>query len=85
MQELKEDVEAHCSNGNYKDKTVMFCWEHKNIPYIVARFGLTTDELTWGLDPFAGVGLLVAHHEPVTWLSMMNTEGRGTREALLSS
>lgn len=61
MQELKDDVEAHCSNGDYKDKTIMFCWEHTNIPYIVAKFGLTTDPLTWGLDPFAGVSLLGAH------------------------
>jgi hypothetical protein len=58
MQKLKKDVEDHCSNGDYNDKTVMFCWEHKNIPYIVAKFGLTKDELTWGLNPFSGVSLL---------------------------
>ena len=63
MQGLKDDVEAHCSNGDYRDKTVMFCWEHKTIPYIVAKFGLTTDELSWGLDPIAGVSLLVAQPE----------------------
>ena len=53
---LLKDVKEHCKNGDYAGKTVLFCWEHKNIPYIVARFGLTDHGITWGLNPDSGVG-----------------------------
>ena len=56
LQKLLEDVKEHCKNGNYTNKTLMFCWEHKNIPYIVARFGLTDHGLNWGMNPDSGVG-----------------------------
>ena len=49
-------MEEHCRSGDYAGKTLMFCWEHKNIPYIVARFGLTDHGINWGLDPDSGVG-----------------------------
>ena len=49
-------MKERCEDGQFKDKTVLFCWEHKNIPYIVARFGLTDHGITWGSDPDSGVG-----------------------------
>ena len=49
-------MEEHCKSGDYAGKTLMFCWEHKNIPYIVARFGLIDHGINWGLNPDSGVG-----------------------------
>ncbi len=46
-----------CESGEYEEKTIMFCWEHKNIPYIVAKFGFAKKDLTWGLNPKRGVRL----------------------------
>ena len=55
LQEVKADVEDHAKNGDYIGKTLLFCWEHKTIPYIVAKFGLVNKALHWGLDPYSGV------------------------------
>ncbi|CAL5223527.1 g6059 [Coccomyxa viridis] len=52
--ELKHDVIERCESGEYEEKTIMFCWEHKNIPYIVAKFGFAKKDLTWGLNPKRG-------------------------------
>ena len=90
MQELKQDL-ADRAKDEYEGKTIMICWEHKNMsvfltrltilcnicdsvhckdsspfpagcsPYIIARFGLTTQELDWGLNPLSGVSLLCSH------------------------
>lgn len=57
VQALKKDLEDRCGNGEYKDKTILFCWEHKNIPYIVAKLGFSEEDLTWGLNPKSGVCL----------------------------
>ena len=57
MQDLKADLINRCENGEYKDRTIMFCWEHKNIPYIVAKLGFAKKDLTWGLNPKRGVRL----------------------------
>lgn len=43
------------ARGPYIGKTVMICWEHKNIPLIIADMGLASKELFWGLDPESGV------------------------------
>ena len=56
LKELLTDVKERCETGQFKDKTVLFCWEHKNIPYIVARFGLTDRGITWGSNPDSEVG-----------------------------
>ena len=56
LKELLTDVKERCKTGQFKDKTVLFCWEHKNIPYIVARFGLTDHGINWGSNPDSGVG-----------------------------
>lgn len=58
MQGLRDNVLKHAKDG-YEDKTLLFCWEHKAIPQIVQYFGLTKDELTWGLNPFSGVGYII--------------------------
>ena len=65
MKALLDNVTKHCKNDNYLGKTVMFCWEHKNIPYIVAKFGLIDDPVTWGLDPYSEVGLYICRSEQI--------------------
>lgn len=65
MKDLLDNVTEHCENDNYRGKTVMFCWEHKNIPYIVAKFGLIDDHVTWGLDPYSEVGLNIRRSEQI--------------------
>ena len=58
VQELKDDLIERCGTGEYNDKTILFCWEHKNIPYIVAKLGFSgKKDLTWGLNPESGVRL----------------------------
>ena len=73
VQDLKADLIERCENGEYADKTIMFCWEHKNIPYIVAKLGLAKKDLTWGLNPERGVRLssLVPAMRPVVCLAVI--------------
>ncbi|KAK9820636.1 hypothetical protein WJX81_001788 [Elliptochloris bilobata] len=52
--ELVYDIIDRAEKGEYDGKTLLFCWEHKNIPYIVAGLGLTDKQLHWGLDPDSG-------------------------------
>ncbi len=60
VQDMKHDIVDHVKDdGPYKDKAILFCWEHQAIPYMVAEFGLVNEDdvpnLNWGADPFATV------------------------------
>ena len=50
-QALADHVIMHAKSREYADKTLLFCWEHHSIPHIIARLGLTSKSLHWGLRP----------------------------------
>jgi hypothetical protein len=58
-------------DGLFTDRTVLFCWEHKTIPSIVACFEADGDDdaepvYWWGSDPKSGVSKHITMY-PSLW------------------
>ena len=72
----------------YAGKTVLFCWEHKNIPFIFNQFGLTTalqlDDVFWGKDPTSPVRHSWQCHTPCRCSMHAANSCRSVPEAVLA-
>ena len=67
-------MKERCETGpSSADKTVLFCWEHKNVPYIVARFGLTDHGTSTGdSNPDSGVGSPISANYDQIFLTVLS-------------